>query len=80
MQAYLLKRFLMTILVLLLVITFLTLLVHIVPGDPAKTLLGPRANADLIAKIRAAMDLDKSVPVQVGLAFIGNVTARQLWH
>ena len=66
MQAYLLKRFLMTVLVLLLVITFLSLLVHIVPGDPAKTLLGPRANPDLIAKTRAAMDLDKSIPVQVG--------------
>ena len=65
MQAYLLKRFVMTILVLLLVITFLSLLVHIVPGDPAKTLLGPRANPDLIAKTRAAMDLDKSIPVQV---------------
>jgi peptide/nickel transport system permease protein len=71
-QAYLLKRFLMTVLVLLLVITFLSLLVHIVPGDPAKTLLGPRANPDLIAKTRAAMDLDKSIPVQVG-NFVWNV-------
>ena len=72
MQAYLLKRFVMTILVLLLVITFLSLLVHIVPGDPAKTLLGPRANPDLIAKTRAAMDLDKSIPVQVG-NFLWNI-------
>jgi peptide/nickel transport system permease protein len=62
----------MTILVLLLVIVFLSLLVHIVPGDPAKTLLGPRANPDLIAKTRAAMDLDKSIPVQVG-NFVWNV-------
>ena len=62
----------MTILVLLLVITFLSLLVHIVPGDPAKTLLGPRANPDLIAKTRAAMDLDKSIPVQVG-NFLWNI-------
>ena len=72
MQAYLLKRFFMTVLVLLLVITFLSLLVHIVPGDPAKTLLGPRANPDLIAKTRAAMDLDKSIPVQVG-NFLWNI-------
>jgi peptide/nickel transport system permease protein len=56
----------MTILVLFFVSVFLSLVVHIVPGDPAKTLLGPRANPDLIAKTRAAMDLDKSVPVQVG--------------
>lgn len=68
MRIYLLKRLLMTILVLLLVISFLTLLVQIVPGDAAKTLLGPRANPDLIAKTRAAMNLDKSVAEQVGLA------------
>ena len=68
MRTYLLKRFIMTLLVLLLVIIFLTLLVHIVPGDAAKTLLGPRANPDLIAKTRAAMNLDKPVTVQVGLA------------
>jgi peptide/nickel transport system permease protein len=65
-QVYLLKRLIMTILVLLLVSIFLSLVVHIVPGDPARTLLGPRANPDLIAKTRAAMDLDKSIPEQVG--------------
>jgi peptide/nickel transport system permease protein len=64
-RAYLLKRFIMTALVLLLVIVYLSLLIHIVPGDPAKTLLGPRANPELIAKVRAAMDLDKSVTVQI---------------
>lgn len=66
MRLYLLKRAGMTILVLLLVTIFLSLLVHIVPGDAARTLLGPRANADLIAKVRAEMDLDKPVYVQVG--------------
>lgn len=68
MRAYLAKRLLMTILVLVLVIVYLTLLVQIVPGDAAKTLLGPRANPDLIAKVRAAMNLDKPVYAQVGLA------------
>jgi peptide/nickel transport system permease protein len=70
-RTYLLKRFVMTILVLLLVTVYLTLLIHVVPGDPAKTLLGPRANPELIAKVRAAMDLDKPVLVQIGDA---------IWH
>ena len=65
MQAYLLKRLFMTIMVLLLVTVILSLLVHIVPGDPARTLLGPRATPEKIARIRAAMDLDKPVPIQV---------------
>jgi peptide/nickel transport system permease protein len=63
---YLLKRVLMTIIVLFVVTVFLSLLVHIVPGDPAKTILGPRATPALVEKVRAAMDLDKSVPVQIG--------------
>lgn len=65
MLVYLIKRFFMTIAVLLLVMIFLSLLVHIVPGDAAKTLLGPRASPELIQKIRAAMDLDKPAYVQV---------------
>jgi peptide/nickel transport system permease protein len=67
-RTYLLKRIIMTIIVLLLVTTYLTLLIHIVPGDAAKTLLGPRANPDLIARTRAAMNLDKPWTTQIGLA------------
>lgn len=72
MQLYLLKRIFMTILVLFLVTVVLSLLVHIVPGDPARTLLGPRANAATVARVRAEMDLDKPVTVQVW-NFIKNV-------
>jgi peptide/nickel transport system permease protein len=68
MRTYLVKRFFMTVLVLVLVTVYLTLLVHIVPGDPAKSLLGPRANPERIAKIRSAMHLDKPIPQQLGLA------------
>ncbi len=68
MRAYLLKRVLMTIMVLVLVTVYLTLLIHIVPGDPAKSLLGPRANPERIAKIRSAMNLDKPLLTQIGLS------------
>jgi peptide/nickel transport system permease protein len=62
---YIGKRILMTLAVLLLVIIFLSLLVHIVPGDPAKTVLGPRASPELIIKVRSLMDLDQPVYIQV---------------
>jgi peptide/nickel transport system permease protein len=65
MLLYIVKRILMTLLVLLLVVVFLSLLVHIVPGDPATTILGPRATPGLIAKMRAAMDLDKPIYLQI---------------
>jgi peptide/nickel transport system permease protein len=65
MLFYIVKRALMTLMVLLLVIIFLSMLVHIVPGDPATTILGPRATPGLIQKMRAAMDLDKPIYVQI---------------
>ncbi len=66
MLVYVVKRILMTLLVLLLVAVFLSLLVHIVPGDPATSILGPRATPGLIQKMRSAMDLDKPIYVQIG--------------
>ncbi len=72
MLVYIVKRLLMTLLVLLLVIVFLSLLVHIVPGDPASTILGPRATPSLIRQMRAAMDLDKPIYLQIG-HFVWNI-------
>jgi peptide/nickel transport system permease protein len=62
----------MTLLVLLLVVVFLTLLVHIVPGDPVTMILGPRATPSLIKQMRAAMELDKPIYVQIG-HFLWNI-------
>lgn len=72
MWVYIIKRLLMTLLVLLLIAVFLSLLVHIVPGDPATTILGPRATPELIQKLRDAMDLDKPFYVQIG-HFLWNI-------
>lgn len=65
MLVYLAKRLLMTLAVLFLVIVFLSLLVQVVPGDPAKVILGPRASPELIQKVNASMDLDKPLHVQI---------------
>jgi peptide/nickel transport system permease protein len=62
----------MTALVLLLVTVFISLLTHIIPGDPARTLLGPLARPELVAEYRSRMGLDQPVPVQVG-RFLWNV-------
>ncbi len=72
MRTYLLKRALMTVLVLVIVTITLSLLVHIVPGDPARTILGPRASPELIAKVRTEMDLDKPPLIQAA-NFLWNV-------
>jgi peptide/nickel transport system permease protein len=71
MYTFLLKRLSMTVIVILIVMIFLGLLVHVVPGDPVTALLGPRATPELIATVRSQMDLDKPVYVQV-VHFIWN--------
>jgi peptide/nickel transport system permease protein len=65
MISYLLKRLVMTVLVIVIVMTFLSLLVHLVPGDPVKIILGPRANPHLAREVRQEMGLDDPIYLQV---------------
>ena len=65
MLKYLLKRLGMTLVVVVLLMVFLAVLVHAIPGDPVKTILGPRASEDLAQTVRTEMGLDDPVPVQV---------------
>lgn len=44
------------------VLTFL--LVHLIPGDPARVMLGPRANPEAISALRAEWGLDLPLPEQ----------------
>ncbi len=69
MFSYLIKRLFSTIVVCFLLITFLSVLVHIVPGDPARIALGPRATPQLIERFESEMDLDKPLAVQVANFF-----------
>jgi peptide/nickel transport system permease protein len=65
MAAYILRRLLWTVL-LLLVITAVTFLIfNVLPsGDPAKLRAGRTPSPELIAAIRHSLGLDKSLPVQ----------------
>jgi peptide/nickel transport system permease protein len=68
---YILKRLVMTMIVVTLVMTALALLVHVVPGDPARVVLGHRSNPELEAIVRREMELDQPVQVQL-LHFFSN--------
>ena len=65
MFRYLLKRLGMSLLVALLAMLFLASLVHVIPGDPVKTILGPRASKTLSARVRDEMGLNEPIPVQL---------------
>ena len=71
MAAYLAKRVGMTVLVVLAVMTFLSSLVHLVPGDPVSIVLGPQGSASQAAIVRDEMGLDDPVLVQVWDFIVG---------
>lgn len=65
MIAYVLKRLVMAVIVVLLLMVLLGVIVHLIPGDPVRTILGPRASEELAQTVREEMDLDSPVHVQV---------------
>jgi len=71
MWQYLVKRLLFLIPVLLGVSFLAFILIHLIPGDPAQVILGPRATAQSLADLRSSLGLDQPLYVQY-LRFLGN--------
>ena len=67
MYAFLLRRLLATIPVLLVVSVLVFLLLRLTPGDPAAVLAGDAATTEQIAKIRTGLGLDRSIAEQFGI-------------
>ncbi|MGI9304372.1 MAG: ABC transporter permease [Gammaproteobacteria bacterium] len=72
MLAFLIRRVALGFLIVVLALTVLIAMIHMVPGDPANVLLGPRATPEMKATLRAEMGLDKPLPVQL-FVFTANV-------
>ena len=52
--------------------TLMFFMIHLVPGDPARILLGPRATPEMIADISMRMGLDQPLIIQL-IKFLGNI-------
>lgn len=65
MAYYIFKRLVMALVVMLLATVLLASLAHVIPGDPVKLMLGPRASEEMSARVREEMGLDDPIPVQV---------------
>ena len=72
MIAYIIRRLLATIPVMVLVAVIVFLLVHLAPGDPASVIAGDNATSDQIAAIRAALGLDQPLWRQF-LIWVGHI-------
>ena len=66
----------MTFFVVLLIMTFLALLIQLVPGDPVRLVLGAKAPDNWSSQVRHDMYLDKPVPAQVYYFFTNAVHGR----
>jgi peptide/nickel transport system permease protein len=64
MVNYIIKRLLALIPILIGVAVIVFLIVHLIPGDPAQTMLGERASDEALAKLREDMGLNDPLPVQ----------------
>jgi len=67
MYAFIARRLLSTIPVLLIVAVLVFLMLRLTPGDPAAILAGDAASSEQIAAIRASLGLDRSILVQFGI-------------
>jgi len=67
--AYIARRALQAIPVMVLVATAVFVLLRLTPGDPTEVLLGPEATPERAAELRRDLGLDKPIPVQWALWF-----------
>lgn len=72
MLAYLLRRLLLLIPILLGVSLVVFLLMALIPGDTAQAILGPFATEENLAALRSSMVLDRPLPVQYA-TWLGNI-------
>ena len=64
MFQFALRRFLSTLPTLLVVTVLVFAMVHLLPGDPARLLLGEEVTPQALAELRRSLGLDRPLPVQ----------------
>src|SRR5882762_1181667 len=77
MRAFILRRFVHTVPVLLGVGTIVFLALRLIPGDPAVAMAGERASAQEIERMREEMGLNRALPVQY-VEFMSRMATLQL--
>lgn len=71
MIKFVLRRAVASLLVLWLAVSLLFVMIHMVPGDPASLMLGPKATPELKAEFAQQMGLDRPLIVQLGRFYSG---------
>ena len=71
MRRYAVRRALTIVPVLLGVSVLVFSFIHLIPGDPALTMLGERATPEKVTEVRARLGLDRPI-WQQSLLYVGN--------
>src|SRR4030095_221211 len=79
MTAYLARRLLAVIPVMIVVVTIVFLLIHLIPGDPVSVILGPDATPAQMQATREQLGLDRPLPEQ-RLKFYARILHGDLGH
>ena len=79
MGAFLLRRSATSLVAVVGVVLLVFLLVHLIPGDPVDNMLGEGADPRDKAALRACLDLDQPLPVQLG-RYLRDVAGGTLGH
>ncbi len=66
MTRFLLRRFVLALFTLFMLSLFVFFATHLLPGDVAKKILGPFADADAIKQLNHELGTDRPIPVQYG--------------
>jgi peptide/nickel transport system permease protein len=66
MLKFITRRSLLALLILLLAVSLLFGMIHMMPGDPASVILGPKASPELKAELSRRMGLDQPLLIQMG--------------
>ena len=74
MSRYLVRRLLLTIPVIVGVATLVFSLIHLVPGDPVRAMLGDSASQSDVAEMRGRLGLDRPLYIQYGSFMKGAAT------
>jgi len=69
MLAYTARRIALLVPLLVGIAVLVFLLMHLIPGDPARVLLGDDATKEAVDRLRASLGLDRPLPVQLWLYF-----------
>lgn len=77
MGIFIARRLGLSAVVLVLAVSLLFGMIHLIPGDPASVMLGPRATPELRAELTERMGLDRPFIVQLG-SFLGRIARGDL--